>query len=78
MAKKVSVPHSTRVPRPQLKPAHAALAVQYRPSKPCACTPHNSPDKMAFIPEWLMEPPVDGQPLQFYCSNCGKYQLVPR
>lgn len=66
----------TGVPRPSLTVAQQALAAQHRPPR-CTCTAYVNPDQMAYVPEWLMETPQEGQALQYYCSNCGRYVSVP-
>ncbi len=54
--------------RPHLSPAEEDLAAQYRPSQACGCGKG----------EWLMETTMEGQPLEFYCTHCGRYVVVPR
>jgi hypothetical protein len=59
-----------KVHRPHLSDAEQQLAAQYRPA-PCRCT---TDDHFG----WLMEKPTEGQALEYYCSNCGKFSIVPR
>ena len=59
-----------RVHRPHLTAQQQALAAQYRPNDDCRCGQEGR--------EWLMESPRDGKNLEFYCSNCGHFTIVPR
>jgi hypothetical protein len=59
-----------RVHRPCLSADAQQLAAQYRPPNDCRC---GHPDR-----QWLMEFPIPGADLQFYCSNCGRYRSVPQ
>jgi hypothetical protein len=63
-----------KVHRPRLNSAQEALQTQYRPQQGCRyCLTLGTRQHTT----WLMEVPRDGAPLEFYCSHCGHYVLVP-
>jgi hypothetical protein len=77
MAKASAIPMN-RVHRPYLAPEQAALQSQYRPNEPC---PYCLKVLKSYNPqsaEWVMEVPQDGEPLAFYCTACGHYEMVPQ
>jgi hypothetical protein len=67
---KAAIAVSVRMHRPVLTPAQEAIASQYRPPEACPCGKDGR--------EWLMETPIDGKDLEYYCLGCGKYRIVPR
>jgi hypothetical protein len=60
---------ANRMHRPQLTDAQQQLKQRYQPKGPCLYC-------QAPTPEWLMEVPTEGQPLEFYHEACGYYQMV--
>ena len=67
-----------RVHRLHLSPEHEALRTQYQPTSSCKYCVKVLKVNPPVHTEWLMEPPKDGAPLEFYCTHCGRYQVVLR
>jgi hypothetical protein len=77
MARSVPNPFA-RVPRPMLTQEEEAVQAQHRPQEPCLYCANQLRDRTTQPTEWLMERPVQGAPLAFYCTACGHYRHVPR